>query len=155
MKKAAFLFFLLTVAVLCFTSGCAAVSELAPEKRQGEPATTEFKVSRELLVSFMNKDFEGVCRKLTPENQQKFDVKKAEEAYAEISKSLGTPVSFSYLTELEFVTFKIYVWKVKFRRTGKDNETGKEKDFFSEALFRVITGRPARGQVMIMGFNFL
>jgi hypothetical protein len=106
-------------------------------------------------VNFVNKDFAKVCKNLSPENKKKFDTKKVEEVHAEISKSLGTPVSFTYLTELEFVTFKLYVWKVKFQRQGKDPETGEEKDFYSEALFRVITGRPARGEVMIMGFNFL
>ena len=44
MKKSAFLFLLLTVAVLCFTSGCATVSELAPEKRQGENKSDEEKI---------------------------------------------------------------------------------------------------------------
>ena len=142
-------------AILVFTAGCSTVRELAPEKRLGEPVTAEYKLSREILVNFINKDFEKCRKNLTPENQQKFDLKKVENAYTEMSRSLGTPVSFSYLTELEFVTFKIYVWKIKFRRVGKEQGTGREKEFFSEALFRVISGRTAKDQVMIMGFNFL
>ncbi len=154
MLKRVFLF-LLSVGSIAILTGCATVKELAPEERKGEPQTTEYKISRDLLVSFINKDYAAVCKQLSPENKKKFDAKKVEEVHAEISKSLGTPVSFTYLTELEFVTFKLYVWKVKFQRQGKDPESGEEKDFYSEALFRVITGRPARGEVMIMGFNFL
>ena len=86
---------------------------------------------------------------------KQFDARKFEETRNDMARSLGTPVSFAYLTELEFVSFKLYVWKVKFKRIGKDRESGKEKEFFSEALFRVITGRTAQNQVLVMGFNFL
>ena len=155
MKRNQIFSILSCAAILFVVAGCSTVRELAPEKRLGEPAAVEYKLSREILVNFINKDFEKCRQNLTPENQQKFDLKKVEDVYAEISHSLGTPVSFSYLTELEFVTFKIYVWKIKFRRIGKERGTGKEKEFFSEALFRVITGRTGKDQVMIMGFNFL
>jgi hypothetical protein len=155
MKRNQFSAIFSCVVILFFIAGCSTVSELAPEKRLGEPVTAEYKLSREILVNFINRDFEKCRTNLTPENQQKFDLKKVEDAYTDITRSLGTPVSFSYLTELEFVTFKIYVWKIKFRRIGKEKGTGKEKEFFSEALFRVITGRTSKDQVMIMGFNFL
>ena len=142
-------------AVFFLFSGCAAVKELAPEKRQGEPATAEYKVSRELLVCFMNNDPKGFCEKLSPENRKEFDVKKFEETRRNMERSLGTPVSFSYLTELEFVTFKLYVWKVRFKRLGKDPKSREEKEFFSESLFRVITGRTGKNELLVMGFNFL
>lgn len=153
MKRGFQLLLILAFAVL-FT-GCAAVRELPAEERKGEPATREFKVSRDLLVSFLNNDVKGFCEKFSPENQEKMDVKKIAETRKEMEKSLGTPVSFSYLTELEFVTFKIYVWKMKFKRMGKDPNTREEKEFFSEALVRVITGRTAKDQVVVLGFNFL
>ncbi len=150
------IFSVLSVAViLFFVAGCATVRELAPEKRQGEPATAEYKLSRQLLICFMNNDPAGFCRNLAPENLKEFDVKKFEETRRNMTRSLGTPVSFTYLTELEFVTFKLHVWKIRFKRTGKDKESGKEKEFFSEALFRVITGRTAKDQLLVMGFNFL
>ncbi|MBO5793202.1 MAG: hypothetical protein J6S54_12125, partial [Lentisphaeria bacterium] len=138
-------------------------SSLIPEKATRTAAGASlFSLKEDQKIVYASrtpeKHYEGFekCRKnLTPENQQKFDLKKVEDAYTEMSRSLGTPVSFSYLTELEFVTFKIYVWKIKFRRVGKEQGTGSEKEFFSEALFRVISGRTAKDQVMIMGFNFL
>ena len=154
MKRALFLLSVIST-VLYVCTGCATVRELPPEKRAGEPVNEEYKISRELLVCFMNNDPAGFCKKLSPENVKQFDVKKFEETRSDMARSLGTPVSFSYVTELEFVSFKLYIWKVKFKRIGKERETGKEKEFFSEALFRVITGRTAQNQVLVMGFNFL
>ena len=136
-------------------AGCASVRELPPEERKGEPTTLEYKLSREVIVAFMNNDSKAFCKNFSPENAQRFDDKKFKESRREVVLSLGEPVSFSFLTELEFVSFKLYVWKVKFKRLGKDRETGKEKAFYSEALFRVIAGRSARDKAMIMGFNFL
>ena len=142
--------------VLTFVlAGCASVRELPPEERKGEPKTLEYKISREVIVAFMNDDAKSFCKNFSPENSQRFDVTKFQNARREVVLSLGEPVSFSFLTELEFVTFKLYVWKVRFKRLGKDRETGKEKEFYSEALFRVISGRTARNKAMIMGFNFL
>ena len=143
------------IALLFVFTGCASVRELAPEQRKGEPATLEYKLAREVIVAFMNNDAKKFRKNFSPENAQKFDVNKFDEARREVVQSLGTPVSFSYLTELEFVSFKLYVWKVRFKRLGKDRETKEEKEFYSEALFRVITGRSGRDKVMIMGFNFL
>ena len=155
MKKGQIFSLLLGAMFLLGCVGCATVKELPAEKRQQEPAAAEYKISRDLLVCFMNNDPKGFCEKLSPENRRDFDVKKFEETRVNMANSLGTPVSFSYLTELEFVSFKLYVWKVRFKRIGKDKETGKEKDFYSEALFRVITGRTSQNQLLVMGFNFL
>ena len=111
MKSFRFVPLFLCAALFLF-AGCATVKELAPEKRQGEPATAEYKVSRELLVCFMNNDPKGFCEKLSPENRKEFDVKKFEETRRNMTRSLGTPVSFTYLTELEFVTFKLISYSI-------------------------------------------
>jgi len=136
----------------CLLCGCATVKELPPEERKGEPQTLEYKVARELLVSFMNNDPKGMVKNLSPENRSGFDPEKFETTRKQMALSLGTPVSFKYVTELEFVTFKLYVWKVRFRRESRGKE---KKEIFSEALFRVITGRASKDQVLVMGFNFL
>ena len=136
----------------CVLCGCATVRELPPEQRKGEPETKEYRISRELLIGFINNDAGAFLKHLSPENRKGFDAEKFKKTRNEMIRSLGTPVSFTYITELEFVTFKLYVWKVRFKRIGR----GKEKEpIFSEALFRVITGRSARDQVLVMGFNFL
>ena len=137
------------ISMLC---GCGTVRELPREQRKGEPQTMEYRISRELLIGFIHDDPSAFLKHLSPENRKGFDAEKFKTTRKEMSKSLGTPVSFSYLTELEFVTFKLYVWKVRFKRmtSGKD-----PKPVFSEALFRVIAGRSAKDEVLIMGFNFL
>lgn len=154
MKKMGIALLLGMVTLLFSLCGCATVKELAPEKRQGEPAAPDYKLAREVLVHFMNNDPKGFTERLAPENRKEFDVKKFEETRTQMLKTLGTPVSFSFLTELEFVSFKLYVWKVRFRRTARDNATREEKEFFSEALFRVITGRSGK-KILVMGFSFL
>ena len=154
MKKVLNLCFFSMLAALTLVCGCATVKELPPQKRAGEPASAEYKLSRQVLVHFMNDDAKAFTDALTPENRKEFDVKKFNETRAQMLHTLGTPVSFTFLTELEFVTFKLYVWKVRFRRLGKDKDTREEKEFFSEALFRVISGRSG-SKVLIMGFNFL
>jgi hypothetical protein len=155
MKKVQNFCFLFMLAALTLFCGCATVNELPPEKRAGEPAAPEYKMARKVLVHFMNNDAKSFTESLTPENRKEFDVKKFNETREQMLHSLGTPVSFTFLTELEFVTFKLYVWKVRFRRLGKDRETREEKEYFSEALFRVITGRSAGNRLLVMGFNFL
>lgn len=147
------LFFFIFPVAAVFLSGCATVRELPAEQRKGEPVTEEYKLSRDLLVCFMNDDAKGFNSRLAPENRKEFDEKKFLKTKQDMLKTLGTPVSFSYLTELEFVTFKIHVWKIRFRRTGVDRDK-KEQEYFSEAMFRVITGR-TRNQIWVMGFNFL
>ena len=154
MKSFRFVSLFLCAALFLF-AGCATVKELAPEKRKGEPSTAEYKISRDLLICFMNNDPKGFCAKLSPENSKEFDVKKFAETRKDLERSLGTPVSFSYLTELEFVAFKLHVWKIRFKRLGKDPKTREEKEFYSESLFRVITGRTGRNELLVMGFNFL
>lgn len=146
-------FFMLLAAAVCL-SGCATVRELPAEQRKSEPVSKEYKLSRDLLICFMNDDAKGFNRRLAPENRREFDIEKFQTTRQNMLKTLGTPVSFSYLTELEFVTFKIHVWKIRFRRVGLDREK-KEQEYFSEAMFRVITGRSERNQVWVMGFNFL
>ena len=150
MKRKAILSVLSVCAVLL--CGCGTVRELPPEKRPGEPKTLEYKAARELLVSFINDDPKGMVKNLSPENRSGFDLEKYKTTRKEMLQSLGTPVSFKYVTELEFVTFKLYVWKVRFRRESRGKE---KKEIFSEALFRVITGRSSKDEVLVMGFNFL
>lgn len=137
---------------ICILCGCGTVRELPREQRKEEPQTKEYRISRELLIGFINNDAKTFLKHLSPENRKGFDAEKFKTTRMEMSKSLGTPVSFTYLTELEFVTFKLYVWKVRFQRMTRDKEP---KPIFSEALFRVITGRSAKDEVLVMGFNFL
>lgn len=145
------LWLLVVFVCACVLCGCGTVRELPIEQRKGEPDTKEYRISRELLIGFMNDDAKTFLKHLTPENRRSFDAEKFKKTRTEMSKTLGTPVSFTYVTELEFVTFKLYVWKVRFKRVSKE----KKEPIFSEALFRVITGRSSRNEVLVMGFNFL
>ena len=67
-----------------------------------------------------------------------------------ITETLGEPVSFSYVTALEHVAITPYIWKVRFVRKNKE-----DKEYFTEALFRVLAGHDKEGNVIVVGFNFL
>ena len=82
--------------------------------------------------------------------QEKFGIKEFKQTREELIKTLGEPVSFRYLTKLEFVSVEPHIWKVRFER-----ESRKGEKIHSETLFRIITGRTDDGTILIIGFNFL
>ena len=120
-----------------------------PPSEQAQTETEEYRVCRELLVCFLKNDASGFVKRLSPENAKLFNEEQFRKTRQETVASLGEPVSFRYLTTLEFVSLKPHVWAVRFRRTDR---TGKE-EFFSEALFRVLTGRTKEGDVLVLGFQ--
>lgn len=138
------------VLFLGFLNACTVVREApVPDAARAETETEEYRMSRDLLICFIKDDARGFIRKLSPENAKLFTEEQFRKTRKETVASLGEPVSFRYLTKLEFVSLKPFVWAVRFRRTDL---TGKE-EFFSEALFRVLTGRTNKGEVMVLGFQ--
>lgn len=134
-----------------FLCGCTTVSELPAEKVSQELKTPELQLCRELLIAFVKNDSSAFVNRLTPENQKSFDKDQFAAARKNMLDTVGEPVSFRYLTSLEFVTLQPHIWVVRFKRT----DLAKKKEFFSEALFRIVTGRDKNGQIYVLGFNFL
>ena len=131
-------------------NACTVIRETpVPDTARAETESEEYRLSRDLLICFIRNDASGFIRKLSPENAKLFNEEKFRQTRKETVASLGEPVSFRYLTTLEFVSLKPFVWAVRFRRTDR---TGKE-EFFSEALFRVLTGRTKDGKVLVLGFQ--
>ena len=134
-----------------FLCGCTTVSELPAEKVSQECSTPELQLCRELLIAFVKDDANAFVSRLTPENQKSFKKEEFDAARQNMLKTVGEPVSFRYLTSLEFVTLQPHIWVVRFKRT----DLTKKKEFFSEALFRVVTGRDKNGNIYVLGFKFL
>ena len=136
--------------LMSVNTACTTISEQPQEIIAKELTTAEQKLGRELLIAFLKDDAAAFVAKLSPEIQEKFGIKEFKQTREELIKTLGEPVSFRYLTKLEFVSVEPHIWKVRFER-----ESRKGEKIHSETLFRIITGRTDDGTILIIGFNFL
>ena len=146
-----FLKMLTCTASALFLFGCTTIQEMPAEKVSQECNTPELKLCRELLIAFVKNDASGFVKRLTPENQKSFNKADFTAARNNMLKTVGEPVSFRYLTSLEFVKLQPPVWIVRFKR----KDLAEKNEYFSEALFRIVTGRDKNGNIYVLGFNFL
>ena len=147
---------LLTLAaalVALSTTACTTIRELPPQPADLElssEAAEERDYSRKLLEAFLKNDASGFIALLSPEMKEEFGKDKFELSRKVITETLGEPVSFSFVTALEHVAITPYIWKVRFVLKNKQ-----DKEYYSEALFRVLAGHDTKGEVIIVGLNFL
>ena len=59
-------------------------------------------------------------------------------------------MAYSYITTLELAGFHPQIWKVRFRRYN----VNRTKEFYSEVLFKVVTGMADKKEAVITGFSF-
>ena len=154
MKNASRFSALAAVLLAGAVSACTTViHELPPASPDAELSveqSEEREYSRKLLEAFLKNDTSGFIALLSPEMKEEFDKDKFELSRKVITETLGKPVSFSYVTTLEHIAITPYIWKVRFVLKNKE-----DKEFYSEALFRVLAGHDTKGEVIIVGFNFL
>ena len=134
-------------------SACTTIRELPPVEADAEltkEAAEERDYSRKLLEAFLKNDASGFIALLSPEMKEEFGKDKFELSRKVITETLGEPVSFSFVTALEHVAITPYIWKVRFVLKNKE-----DKEYYSEALFRVLAGHDTKGDVIVVGFNFL
>ena len=134
-------------------TACTTIRELPPVDADAElsvEAQEEREYSRKLLEAFLKNDASGFIGMLSPEMKEEFGKDKFQLSRKVITETLGEPVSFSYVTALEHVAITPYIWKVRFVLKNKEG-----KEYYSEALFRVLAGHDTKGDVIVVGFNFL
>ena len=134
-------------------TACTTIRELPSDPADLElsrEAAEERDYSRKLLEAFLKNDASGFISLLSPEMKEEFGKDKFELSRKVITETLGQPVSFSYVTALEHVAITPYIWKVRFVLKNKE-----DKEYYSEALFRVLAGHDTKGDVIVVGFNFL
>jgi len=134
-------------------TACTTIRELPTDPADLElsrEAAEERDYSRKLLEAFLKNDASGFISLLSPEMKEEFGKDKFELSRKVITETLGQPVSFSYVTALEHVAITPYIWKVRFVLKNKE-----DKEYYSEALFRVLAGHDTKGDVIVVGFNFL
>ena len=136
-------------------SACTTIRELPPVDPDADAelsigSAKERDYSRKLLEAFLKDDASGFLALLSPEMKEEFGKDKFTLSRKVITEELGKPVSFSYVTALEHVAITPYIWKVRFVLKNKEG-----KEYYSEALFRVLAGHDTKGDVIVVGFNFL
>lgn len=144
---------LAAVLLAASVSACTTINELPPDPADAElsvEAQEERDYSRKLLEAFLKNDSSKFISLLSPEMKEEFGKDKFELSRKVITETLGEPVSFSFVTALEHVAITPYIWKVRFVLKNKEG-----KEFYSEALFRVLAGHDTKGDVIVVGFNFL
>ena len=144
---------LAAVLLAASVSACTTINELPPDPADAEltkEAQEERDYSRKLLEAFLKDDASKFISLLSPEMKEEFGKDKFELSRKVITETLGEPVSFSFVTALEHVAITPYIWKVRFVLKNKEG-----KEFYSEALFRVLAGHDTKGDVIVVGFNFL
>ena len=138
------------IACSLFVNGCVVVREYAPETKKITVSKEEYQLARALLHAFIKNDAKNFVALLPEETQNKFTEKSFASTRKSVIDSLGEPVAFSYVTTLELAGFHPQIWKVRFRRFN----VNRTKEFYSEALFKVITGMADKKEAVVTGFNF-
>ena len=138
------------LAVVLALTGCTVIREVPMEQALPKTATPELKLCRSLLEAFLKDDASGFVNQLPEDTREQFDVRKFTSTRSYITSTMGQPISFQYLTTLEFVTLSPHIWKIRFERQDRKGRTIR-----SEALFRIITGDVGGGKPAVIGFNFL
>ena len=144
---------LAAVLLAASVSACTTIRELPPDPADAElneAQAEERDYSRKLLEAFLKDDASKFISLLSPEMKEEFGKDKFALSRKVITETLGEPVSFSYVTALEHVAITPYIWKVRFVLKNKQ-----DKEYYSEALFRVLAGHDTKGDVIVVGFNFL
>lgn len=84
-----------------------------------------------------------------PENMRKeFNEKKFLEAHKMMTEAMGEVVSADFVTDLKHPVLSIKLWKIGFKKTGKDSG-----ELIQQALFQVTIGEvDKKAQVVSFGF---
>ncbi len=133
-----------------FFSGCVVIKEYAPQKEAVKIPQQEYALARQLLQAFIKNDAKTFVSLLPEETRSKFTEESFAASRKSVIESVGEPVAYSYITTLELAGFHPQIWKVRFRRYN----VNRTKTFYSEVLFKVVTGMADKKDAVITGFNF-
>lgn len=133
-----------------FLNGCVVVKEYAPQKSAVNISKQEYELARKLLQAFIKNDAKTFVSLLPEETRSKFTEDSFATTRKSVLESVGEPVAYSYITTLELAGFHPQIWKVRFRRYN----VNRTKTFYSEVLFKVVTGLADKKEAVITGFSF-
>ena len=133
-----------------FSNGCVVVKEYAPQKDAVKISKQEYALARKLLQAFVKNDAKTFVALLPEKTRSKFTEESFASTRKSVMESVGEPVAYSYITTLELAGFHPQIWKVRFRRYN----VNRTKTFYSEVLFKVVTGMADKKDAVITGFSF-
>ena len=105
---------LVAIALLSGVTGCTVVREYPAEEKAAENKQLEHELARKLLHAFVTNDSAKFVSLLPEEMSKKFDRAAFKKYREQLVKSVGEPISFTYLTTLELQSLSPQIWKVRF-----------------------------------------
>ena len=136
---------------LTAVSGCTVIKEYTPPAKEvAQVSPQEHELARKLIHAFLSDDANGFIALLPDEKRTNFNAETFKKTRKAIVESVGTPVSFSFLTSLELPSLTPQIWKVRFKRVSSRGD-----EFTSELMFRVVTGMIDKKTPVITAFQFL
>ena len=98
---------------ILFLAGCTTTIQELPATVVAQEATTQsHKICRNLLVALMANDADKFTSYLSPDARENFNSDEFNRSLESVTKTLGKPVSFSYLTTLDFPILVPHIWKI-------------------------------------------
>ncbi len=106
------------------------------------------KLASTLANAFKNGDAKAFVHALPEDMRKDFDEKKFLEAHKMMTDAMGEAFSAEFVTDLKHPVLSIKLWKIGFKKTGK--ESG---ELVQQALFQVTIGEvDKKAQVVSFGF---
>lgn len=106
------------------------------------------KLASTLAHAFKNGDAKAFVNALPEAMRKDFDEKKFMEAHKMMTNAMGEVVSADFVTDLKHPVLGIKVWKIGFKKTGKNSG-----ELIQQALFQVTIGEvDKKAQVVSFGF---
>lgn len=141
---------LLSVLLLLLLSGCSVLDSGQDVNRRdlrvGDPRLKE--IGEKILVSLQRGDYQEFA-KYVNEKENRISEEEFRISEKNIREQFGKITGFEYLTDLELPLVHNMIWKVRFERKGKNQETVKQ-----ELLFRLILGT-VNGKPYVISMGFL
>ena len=132
---------------------CSACRVIPPDPVQDPEAvrndSAEIAVGNKFLKAMQTNDFRmfSECLKNGPAAQMTLqDFKTSRKNMTEM---FGKMISFEFLTSLKTPAVKNLIWKITFRKTGRDG-----REITQQVLFRLITGTD-EGEHIVLSFGFV
>lgn len=138
-------------AALFAFGGCTVIKEFpSPKTEIAKVTPEEHELARKLLHAFVADDAAAFVALLPEEMRTNFNEEMFKKTRKSLFESVGTPISFKFITSLELPSLTPQIWKVRFKRVNRRGE-----EYTSELMFRVITGKINKKTPVITAFQFL
>jgi hypothetical protein len=157
MKQFALLLVAMVAGSMLF--GCKS-TQPEPKKQLGQFTISEeakakkiaFAYAEDIMKGLTEDNYKLFAKNLTPQMQKKITANKFKVMRKKLFEGLGEYKSRTYLTSLNNVVFKEFVWKAVFEKEVADKNK-KPRKFQKQLLFRMVLGK-IDNKYVVLGFGF-